>query len=705
MPRPALAHAPAPAPALQPWLVCILRLHAAPFFVTATSEMQSREIHGIDDGRRRVVVEGVDPEIDGGRFPIKRVVGDEVVVEADAFTDGHDAISCVLLYRNEEDAEWTETPMQPLVNDRWRGSFRVVDLGRYRYALLAWVDHFQTWRRDLVKRVAAGQDVALDLLIGADLVEQAAARSRRHAAELAERAAALRGDGAQERRVKLALDEELDAWMAAAPDREFATFYDHSLAVTVDPVRARFSAWYEFFPRSAGEGGRHGTFHDAEKMLRYAASLGFDVVYLPPIHPIGMSKRKGRNNAVTAEPGEVGSPWAIGAAEGGHKAVHPELGTLDDFRRFVSRARELRIDVALDIAFQVSPDHPYAREHPEWFRRRPDGTIQYAENPPKKYEDIYPFDFETAQWRALWDELLDVVLHWCRQGVRVFRVDNPHTKPFALWEWLIAETKRQYPETIFLAEAFTRPKVMYRLAKLGFTQSYTYFSWRGARWDLEQYLTELTQTEVKDYFRPNFWPNTPDILTEQLQTGGRPMFLARLILASTLAANYGIYGPAFELMEHAPRSPGSEEYLDSEKYQLRSWDLQRSDSLAEIIARINAIRREHPALQRNDTLRFHPVDNEQLIVYSKHSRDLADVVLVAVNLDPHNVQSGWVDFPFADFGIEADEAYQVHDLLGNARHLWHGGRNYVELNPQAMPAHVFVLRRRNRSERDFEYYL
>ena len=658
-----------------------------------------------EEGRRRVVIEGVEPEIDCGRFPAKRVVGEEVVVEADAFTDGHDAITCVLLHRAESETDWSATPMRPLVNDRWRGSFTVEALGRYRYALIAWVDHFKTWRRDLEKRVAAGQDVAADLLIGAALVEEAAARSGSHARELARRADELRADTPQDERTKLALDEKLAGWMDAAPDRRFATLYDRDLAVVVDRERARFSAWYEFFPRSAGEPGAHGTLRDAERMLAYAADLGFDVVYLPPIHPIGRTKRKGRNNAVAAEPGDVGSPWAIGAEEGGHKAVHPQLGTEDDLRRFVERARALGIDVALDIAFQVSPDHPYTREHPDWFRHRPDGTIQYAENPPKKYEDIYPFDFETESWRELWDELLDIFLHWCGHGVRVFRVDNPHTKPFALWESIIAEVKREYPEAIFLAEAFTRPKVMYRLAKLGFTQSYTYFAWRYSKWEFEQYLTELTRTQVREYFRPNFWPNTPDILTEQLQSGERPVYVSRLVLAATLSSNYGIYGPAFELMEHVARQPGSEEYLDSEKYQLRAWDLQRAGSLREVVARVNSIRRSNPALHCNDTLRFHRIDNEQLLVYSKHSPDLSNVLLMVVNLDPYNVQSGWIDFPFAEFGISPDETYQMHDLLSNARYVWHGAQNFVELNPHSMPAHVFVVRRLKRSERDFEYYL
>jgi starch synthase (maltosyl-transferring) len=433
--------------------------------------------------------------------------------------------------------------------------------------------------------------------------------------------------------------------------------------------------------------------------------MGFDVLYLPPIHPIGRTNRKGANNSVTASTGEPGSPWAIGSDEGGHKAVHPELGTLEDFRHLVRAAQEKGLSLALDIAFQCSPDHPYIREHPEWFRHRPDGSIQYAENPPKKYEDIVPFDFECEAWRELWSEMLSIVCHWIDQGVSIFRVDNPHTKPFAFWEWLIGEVKRDHPEVIFLAEAFTRPKVMYRLAKAGFSQSYTYFAWRNTTWELAQYFTELTQTSVSDYFRPNLWPNTPDILTEYLQTGGRPAFAARLVLAATLGASYGIYGPAFELGEARAKDPGSEEYLDSEKYQLRSWALDSPDTLREMIALVNEIRRENLALQSDRGLRFHPTENDRLIAYTKSTADLADVVLTVVNMDPHHTQSGMVTLPLADLGLDTEKSYQAHELLSGARYLWTGPRNYVEINPHAAPAQIFRFRRRARSEHDFEYFL
>jgi starch synthase (maltosyl-transferring) len=494
--------------------------------------------------------------------------------------------------------------------------------------------------------------------------------------------------------------------MQKYPDRRFATVYEKELEVVVDRARARFSSWYEMFPRSCTrEPGKQGTFKDCEARFPYISKMGFDVLYLPPIHPIGRTNRKGKNNQPAALPEDTGSPWAIGAAEGGHKSIHPRLGTLEGFREFVAKAQEEGLEVALDIAFQCAPDHPYVKEHPEWFRWRPDKTIQYAENPPKKYEDIYPINFETENWQELWTELKDVMLFWIDQGVKIFRVDNPHTKSFQFWEWVIKEIKKEYPEVLFLAEAFTRPKVMYRLAKLGFTQSYSYFAWRNTKWEITKYFTELYQNEVREFFRPNLWPNTPDILTEYLQTGGRPAFVTRLILAATLGASYGIYGPAFELCENQAKQFGSEEYLDSEKYQIRAWDIDRTDSLRHIIGRVNCIRRENPALQSDWGLRFHPIDNEQLICYTKSTQDLSNIILVVVNLDPHHVHSGWLELPLADLGIDEDRPYQVHDLLSDTRYLWQGIRNYVELNPQTIPSHIFRIRRRVRTERDFDYFM
>ena len=660
------------------------------------------------ESRRRVVVEGVSPATDGGRFPIKRVCGEEVIVEADAFCDGHDALGCVLRYRHQGAVGWDEVPMESLGNDRWRGVFTVSHIGVYHYTIMGWVDRFTSWSRGLAKKVEAGQNVAIDLLIGAELVQHASMRASGAAAQQLRAWTAMLQDDrrALEERVDVALDEALRAVMQDHPDRTLATTYSPELTVVVDRQKARFSAWYEMFPRScASSPGQHGTFKDCEARLPYVAAMGFDVVYLPPIHPIGTTHRKGRNNATVASPDDPGSPWGIGSPQGGHKAIHPQLGTPEDFRRFVEKAREYDIDIALDVAFQCSPDHPYVSQHPEWFRQRPDGTVQYAENPPKQYQDIYPLEFETDHWQALWEELKSVVLFWIEQGVRIFRVDNPHTKPFRFWEWLIHEVKQAYPDVLFLAEAFTRPKVMYNLAKRGFTQSYTYFAWRNSKEEIIGYFTSLTHTEVREFFRPNLWPNTPDILTEYLQLGGRPAFMTRLVLAATLGASYGIYGPAFELCENRPREPGSEEYLNSEKYEIKEWDIARPDNLKDFIARVNRIRRENPALHRDWCLRFHAVSNDQLLCYSKHTEDHGEAILVVVNLDPQHTQSGWVELSAEALGVPREGHYQVHDLLSDSRYLWHGPRNFVELNPSVVPAHIFRLRRRVRTERDFEYYL
>ena len=659
------------------------------------------------DGRKRVVIEGVTPEIDGGKFAAKRTLGDVVRVEADIFADGHDSIAAVLLSRHEKTKAWNEQPMRALVNDRWFGEFSVSELGPYRYTIRAWVDHWETWRHDLLKRIEANSETSIDYQIGAELVEAAAARAKAtEASWLKQQAKLLRADDDPAERRTRATDVLLNEMMSRYPDRRFETEMDRELVIVVDPVRARFSAWYEFFPRSAAaDANQHGTFADSEARLKYAAEMGFDVVYLPPIHPIGLTFRKGRNNSVAPQAGDVGSPWAIGAAEGGHKEIHPQLGTLEDFRRFVKRASELGMQVALDVAFQVSPDHPYVKDHEEWFRKRPDGSIQYAENPPKKYQDIYPFDFESAKWLELWTELKSIFTFWMEQGVRIFRVDNPHTKAFPFWEWCIGEIKKESPDVLFLSEAFTRPKIMYRLAKLGFSQSYTYFPWRNAKYELTSYLTELTKTPVREFFRANQWTNTPDILTEFLQTGIRAAFMIRFLLAATLGANYGVYGPAFELLEGRPVRRGSEEYLDSEKYQIRQWDLERPDSLREFIALVNRIRHENPALQSDWRLDFHAVDNEQLICYSKRSSDGSNLVVMVINLDPHYRQSGFVELPLDQFEIEENRPYQAHDLLTGARYLWTGRRNYVELDPASVPGHIFRIHRHLRAETDFEYFL
>ena len=646
------------------------------------------------EGRKRVVIERVSPEIDCGRFPIKRVAGDTVVVEADVFADGHDQIGCQVLYWQDEKKVKT-TPMKPLENDRWRAEFSVEELGGYYYTVEGWIDRFETWRVDLVKRVAAAQDVHVELLLGTDLIAEAAAQAMGEDAEVLRRwAIRLREAKDKPEGAAIALDEGLHELIRRYPVRNFASRFEKQLAVTVEREKARFSTWYEVFPRScAPEAGRHGTFRDCELWLPYIASMGFDVVYLPPIHPIGREFRKGKNNTANPQATDPGSPWAIGAAEGGHKSILPNLGTLADFKHFLAAAEKQGLEVAIDIAFQCAPDHPYVRKHPEWFRKRPDGTIQYAENPPKKYQDIYPLDFESAEWRALWEELKSVFDYWIDQGVRIFRVDNPHTKPFSFWEWAIGEIKKRHPEVLFLAEAFTKPAVMYRLSKLGFSLSYTYFTWRNTKEEISEYFSELVETEVREYFRPSLWPNTPDILAGFLQEGKRPAFMVRLILAATLGASYGIYGPAFELCENTPFQPGSEEYLNSEKYELKHRDLLSAGSLRDFIARINQIRKENPALQANRNLRFHETDNPELICYSKTTDDLSDVIVVIVNLDCVRMQTGWVDLDLKSLGLDANQTFRVHDLLGQGEYWWHGSRNYVALTPESLPAHILrVLR-------------
>ncbi|MCW2920836.1 MAG: alpha-amylase family protein [Thermoleophilia bacterium] len=653
--------------------------------------------------RRRVVLEAAAPEVDAGRFPAKRVVGDVLLAEVDAFGDGHDHVAGVVRFRHEADEAWTEAPLRELGNDRWVGEVPLTRQGRWHYTFEAWVDHWDTWRSDLAKRVEAGQDVAVDLQIGASHVRAAAQRAS-DASRLEAYAAVLERGG--EDAVAAALGDELDKLMRGVPDRTHAATYDRVLDVVVDRERARFSSWYERFPRSASpDPKRPGTLQDLRAELPRIASMGFDVLYLPPIHPIGREFRKGPNNSTEAAAGDPGSPWAIGSAEGGHTEIEPGLGTLADFAQLVADCEASGLELAMDLAYQCAPDHPWVAEHPEWFRHRPDGTIQYAENPPKKYQDIYPIDFETDDWEALWLGLKGVVDTWIERGVRIFRVDNPHTKAFPFWEWMLGEVHRERPDVLFLAEAFTRPKVMYRLAKLGFNQSYTYFTWRQERWELEEYLRELTSPPASDVFRPNFWPNTPDILTEQLQEGTRGTFVARLVLAATLSSSYGIYGPAFELMESVPAKPGSEEYLDSEKYQVRWRDLTTPHSLEEVVRIVNRARHEHPALQRNDTLRFHHVDNDRIIAYSKRSIDGTDTILTIVNLDTYWRQSGTVYLDLAALGIEEDETFSVRDLLGGATYQWKGGANFVELDPAVLPAHVLHVRGHgHRDEHDFDPY-
>jgi starch synthase (maltosyl-transferring) len=657
---------------------------------TVGSKPSSTSLTKPVNGRSRVVVEGVTPQIDGGRFAVKRVVGDQVRVEADVFGDGHDLVRAHLRYRLASEADWQSEAMTALGNDHWTASFPVDRLGFYEYTVVGEVDHFLTWRSELKKRQDAGQDLDLPLKTGALLIEATAERAPKEAA------ARLRAFAAKVRAgsTEAAFDDALLTIVNRYPQTELQTRYERTLRVWVDRERARFSSWYELFPRSWGKPGKHGTLRDVAAQLDYVEEMGFDVLYLPPIHPIGRSFRKGKNNTTEAKEGEVGSPWAIGAKEGGHLAILRELGTFEDLDYLIQQLHGRKMELALDIAFQCAPDHPWVTEHPEWFKKRADGSIQYAENPPKKYQDIYPLDFESSEWQGLWDALKEVFIFWAEKGVRIFRVDNPHTKAFPFWEWVIAEVQTIYPDAIFLAEAFTRPRVMERLAKLGYTQSYTYFTWRNTKAELTEYMTELTRTDVAEYMRPNFWPNTPDILPFGLQTGGPHAFKSRLVLAATLSSNYGIYGPAFELGENLPFKEGSEEYLNSEKYEIKRWNLDAPNSLRPLITLLNEARRANRALQGNENLVFHPTDNAQIMAYSKTTADGSDVVLTIVNLDPVNTQAGFVTLDLAALGVTDGATFDVFDLLANRGYRWQGSRNYVELRPYEVPAHVFRVSRR-----------
>ncbi len=694
------------------------------------------------EGRRRVIIEEVAPAVDHGRHAVKRVLGDTVEVSAAIFSDGHDHVAARLLYKRTSEGSWRTTSMSALPNDLWTGSFPVDQDGAWVFTVEGWVDHFDTWASDLTKRIAAQivaqpdtlhpdtpatpqntpaapqnisvtpqnisvtpqntpvtpQNIPLAFQSGALLLDAAAARAgtadnKPDQQLLQQTAADLRDLAAKKHSVyQNPITDQIIAAAGRHPDLNLSTLYPSELPLWVDRERARFSTWYELFPRSTSTvPGRHGTLADVERLLPDIQAMGFDILYLPPIHPIGTAFRKGPNNNVEAQPGDHGSPWAIGAATGGHKAVHPDLGTLDDLDHLVAAARAHGMELAMDIAFQCSPDHPWVTEHPDWFQHRPDGSIQYAENPPKKYQDIYPLNFETADWHGLWDELLSVFEFWIGHGVEVFRVDNPHTKALFFWEWVIAVVHSKHPGVLFLAEAFTRPHVMYSLAKGGYTQSYTYFTWRTEKAEIQRYLEEITQPPVSDFFRPNFWPNTPDILHAALQTGGRPAFMQRLILAATLTANYGIYGPAYELGENAPMKPGAEEYLHSEKYEIREWDRTAPHTIAPLVTRINQIRHTNPALQSNDRLHFHPVDNPHLLCYSKSTADGSNIILVAINLDPTQEQGGWIELDLKHLGVPYHQNFDVEDLLTGTHYTWRDRSNYVALRPEVLPAHVFRL--------------
>ena len=643
-----------------------------------------------------IVIEAIRPTVDCGRFRAKAVAGDRVRVTADIFRDGSTELRAVVRFKRSGSTRWAEAPLTHEGNDAWTGEMALETVGRYQYTIQAWTDHFATWRRDLIKKVDAGQDVTLELEEGALLIEARLAKAnQRDKKRLTDAVAKLRAPAPKrppadkpDRRVLTALDASLEETMARNPDRSDAAT-SQLFEITVDRERARFGAWYELFPRSTGAPGQHGTFKTAAKDLQRIADMGFDVVYLPPIHPIGKSFRKGKNNTLEAGTDDIGSPWAIGSAEGGHKAIHTELGTIKDFDAFVTAADKLGIEIALDFAIQCSPDHPWVKEHPEWFIQRPDGSIQYAENPPKKYQDIYPINFDTTDRDGLWAELRSVLEHWISHGVKIFRVDNPHTKAFPFWEWVINELKASDPDLIFLAEAFTRPKVMQQLAKLGFTQSYTYFTWRNTKHELIEYMTELTQSEMADYFRPNFFANTPDILHEYLQAGGPPAFKIRLILAAFLSPTYGIYS-GYELFENTAVKQGSEEYLDSEKFELKHRDYNQPNSLVPYIRGVNEIRKKHVALSGATNLTFHETDKENVLAFSRRSTD-GDTILVVVNLNPFFWEEDTIHLDLAALGLTHDEPFEVHDAISDTRYVWHGPHNYVRLDPTVEPAHVFLI--------------
>ena len=653
------------------------------------------------DGQIRVVIERVSPELDGGRFPIKAVPGDVIAVEADIFLDGHDKLAARLLYKHSDEPAWTEVPLVLSNNDRWGASFSVEKPGLYTYTIEGWVDHIASWKHEVELKMTAGQRLTSELKAGAVYVEGMAQRAEgddkstlEWLAGLLEAGADEYNDSAYTEAMQVVQSEPFTDLIHRYPERKHPARYARELVVDVDRPKAGFSTWYCLFPRSAsqelGAGGAPapGTFRDVEKLLPRLEAMGFDVLYLPPIHPIGQAFRKGKNNNVVSEPGEPGVPYGIGSELGGHTAIHPELGTLDDFKHLIAIARNHGMEVAMDLAIQVSPDHPWAKDHPEWFKKRPDGTIQYAENPPKKYQDIYPVYFETDDWQSLWIEMKETMLTWASWGVRIIRVDNPHTKPFQFWEWLITEVKKVYPDLIFLAEAFTKPKVMQQLAKRGFAQSYTYFTWRNNKQELEEYMNELTQGEMKSYYRPNFWPTTHDINPYILQSGHEPQFLIRYLLAATLSSNYGIYGPSFELMEHLP-FPGKEEYIDSEKYEIRHWDWNRTNRLTYLIGLVNRIRRENPALQTTNNLTFCRIDDDALMAYLKVTD--TNRLLMVINMDAYNRRAAMVQVPIWQLGIAEGQEYKVHDLLTGAQYTWKGQWNYVELDPYLLPMHLLKI--------------
>jgi starch synthase (maltosyl-transferring) len=645
------------------------------------TEPQSRKIAALP----RVVIDNVSPSVKDGRFPAKRVFGEAIDIEADVFTDGHELLAVELLWRPGDDKEWRRQMMQPLGNDRWHAVTAPDRIGRYEYTIEAWWDRYGTFCHDLELKRKAGADLGVEIIEGRELLEKASSRADRDERGIVAAALGWLVDASPEAGAEILLAHDLREVMYDAEERQFLFRREPEFAIEIERPQAAFAAWYEMFPRSATDSTeRHGTFIDVIARLPAIRDMGFDVLYLPPIHPIGWTNRKGKNNSLTLEPGDVGSPYAIGGAQGGHDAIHPELGTIADFRRLRDAASAHGLELALDFAIQCSPDHPWLKEHPEWFRWRPDGSVRYAENPPKKYQDIVNFDFYAPKAHpALWHALRDIVLYWRSEGVRLFRVDNPHTKPLPFWEWLIAQVRGRYPDVIFLSEAFTQPKIMYRLAMGGFSQSYTYFTWRNTKQELTEYFTELATTDVKDYFRPHLFVNTPDINPYFLQTSGRPGFLIRAALAATLSGLWGLYS-GFELCE-AAALPGREEYLDSEKYQIRVRDFAASGNIVAEISKLNRIRRAHPALQRHLGLKFYPAHHDQVVCYGKMGTDRADMILVAVHLDPFHSCDATIEVPLWEWNLSDSASVNVRDLMNDTTFTWHGKLQRIRLNPQTLP--------------------
>lgn len=647
----------------------------------------------ISKGPNRVIIENVQPLIENGRHPAKSTIGETVTITADMFADGHDYLRAHMMLREPGSKKEKELDMDLLPNDEWERTIVTGKKGIYKFTIEGWVDHLLTWHNGFIKKAQAGQHLELEIMEGVNLLKEVSQKKPKADKEKIKPFIELLSDKKNyNSSVQMVLAHNFKELVRKYPLKKHVTRYHKELEIECEFEKANFSSWYEFFPRSASpDPSRAGSFKDCEALLPRVAAMGFDVLYFPPIHPVGEENRKGKNNSVTAEEGEPGSPWAIGNKHGGHKSINPELGSLQDFKSLIDKARKKGIEIAMDIAFQCAPDHPYVKEHPEWFKWRPDGSVQYAENPPKKYQDILPFDFESEAWESLWEELKSVFLYWIDQGVTIFRVDNPHTKPISFWEYVIAEVNKKHDNIIFLAEAFTRPKIMGSLAKVGFTQSYTYFTWRNTKAELMEYMDELVNTKSRYYFRPNFWPNTPDILPYVLQNEGENAFISRYALASTLSSNYGVYGPVYEFFVNKP-VPGKEEYWNSEKYEIQHHDWNKSNRMTDIMTALNKARKENEALQSTWNITFCEIHNDQLLAYIKATPDLSSIILVVVNIDSYNSQSGHVRLPLDTLKVpHTNVNLKLTDLVTDDHYNWTEEWNYVELNPNAIPFHLFKV--------------